>query len=150
MVVFVRQPYVVRGRVGVEGGGALSQNGNSKTLTRASDCTTHPHWHCDNSEVSKSSTENPFYWQMWLRQEDLAGRNWWRCSEHLRTAGGPQKKSCWTPANEERVKPKLLVGRTLSLSSKGSLIIRLTGGKSMFGGVARNWEVEWGSVGGCI
>lgn len=63
--------------------------------------------------------------------------------------GGPQKKSCWTAANEESVKLKLLFGRTLSLSSKGSLI-RLNGSKSMFGGVARGWQVEWGSVWGCI
>lgn len=74
--------YSLSGNHMLVGGWTLSQNGISKTLTRASDCTTLSHWHCDSSEVSKSSTENPFYWQMWPHQEDLAGCNWWRCSEH--------------------------------------------------------------------
>lgn len=124
----------------------LSQNGNSKALTRASDCTTLPHWHGDSSEVSKSSTENPSYWQMW------PAKKIWQAAigeDVPNVLGGPQKKSCWTAANEESVKLKLLFGRTLSLSSKGSLI-RLNGRKSMFGGVARGWQVEWGSVWGCI
>lgn len=70
---------------------------------------------CIETAVCKKSMENPSYWQTWPWQKDLAGQSWWRCSKH----------AMWSTEEQlsDSMKPKLLFWRTLSISSKGLLII---------------------------